>query len=115
MKCFMLTFSANPIPGKIFSFLRFRAKMCEKIAKIGFLESVCPSVTVFLRIGSIFFSDFLHEVMGPLQLKSDRARFFGKILIFSKMRERGLKMPKNRVFGLLRKIESLVFARNGLK
>ena len=31
------------------------------------------------------------------------------------MGEKGLKRPKNRVFGLLRKIESLVFASNDLK
>jgi len=48
-------------------------------------------------------------------MKSDRAGFFGKILIFWKMGEKGPKRPKNRVFGPLRKIESLVFARNGLK
>ena len=47
---------------------------------------------------------FFREVRGPLQLKSDRARFFGKILIFSKMGKKGLKMPKNRVFGHLHKM-----------
>ena len=45
-------------------------------------------------------------------LQSDGARFFGKIPFFSK---NGGKGPKNRVFGLLRKIESLVFSRNDLK
>ena len=42
----------------------------------------------------------------------------GKILILiliKKKRERGPKKGKNRVFGLLRKIESLVFSRNDLK
>ena len=48
-------------------------------------------------------------------IKSDRAGFFGKNLIFSKMWENGPKRIQNRVFGLLRKIVSLVFARNGLK
>ena len=38
-------------------------------------------------------------------LKSDRAWFFRKILIFWKMEGKG---PQNRVFGLLYKIESLV-------
>ena len=47
--------------------------------------------------------------------KSDRSRFFGKILIFPKMGKKGPKMGKNRVFGLLRKIQPLVFARNGLE
>ena len=79
------------------------------------MSSVSQSVTIFLRIGSLVFSHFFHEVGGPLQLKSDRARFFGKILIFSKMGEKDPKRPKNRVFGLLCKIESLDFARNGLK
>ena len=48
-------------------------------------------------------------------MKSDRAGFFGKILIFWKMGKKGPKRPKNRVFGPLRKINSLVFARNDLK
>ena len=41
--------------------------------------------------------------------------FFRKNLIFSKMGKKGPKWPKNRVVGLLCKIESLVFARNDLK
>ena len=60
--------------------------------------SVSPSIFKGLRDSSLVFSDFLHEVRGPLQLKSDRARFFGKILIFTKMGGKGPKMPKNRVF-----------------
>ena len=48
-------------------------------------------------------------------IKSDRARFFRKTLIFQKMGKKGPKRPKNRVFGLLSKIESLPFARNDLK
>ena len=55
-------------------------------------SSVRPSV--FLRIGSSFFSDFFHEVRGPLRLKSDRARFFGKTIIFQKMGGKGPKRPK---------------------
>ena len=43
--------------------------------------SVCPSGT-FLRIGSLLFSDFLHEVRGPQRVKSDGARFFGKNLVW---------------------------------
>ena len=41
--------------------------------------------------------------------------FSGKLSFSKKIGEKGPKRPKNRVFGLLRKIESLVFARNGLK
>ena len=47
--------------------------------------------------------------------KSDRAGFFGKILVFPKNGKKGLKIGKNGLFGLLRKIESLYFARNDLK
>ena len=49
---------------------------------------------ILFKIGSLVFSDFLHEVRGPLQLKSDRARFFGKTLIFQKMGKKGPKRPK---------------------
>ena len=41
--------------------------------------------------------------------------FSGKLSFSKKNREKGPKRPKNRVFGLLRKIESLLFARNDLK
>ena len=45
--------------------------------------------------------------------------FSGKFSFSQKKRakrvQKGPKWPKNRVFGLLRKIESLVFARNDLK
>ena len=34
---------------------------------------------------------------------------------WAKRAQKGPKWPNNRVFGLLRKIESLVFARNDLK
>ena len=47
-------------------------------------------------------------------LKSDRARFSGKISFSQKWGKRH-KRPNNRVVGLLRKIELLVFARNDLK
>ena len=52
-------------------------------------------------------------------LKSDRAGFFGKILIFSKMGKKGppKKAQNGPKIGFLDfcEIESLVFARNGLK
>ena len=41
--------------------------------------------------------------------------FSGKFSFSQKMGKKGPKWPRNRVFGLLRKIESLVFARNDLK
>ena len=41
--------------------------------------------------------------------------FSGKLPFSKKIGKKGPKRPKNRVFGLLCKIESLLFARNGLK
>ena len=41
--------------------------------------------------------------------------FYKNALLPQKKGKKGLKRPKNRVFGLLRKIDSLVFARNDLK
>ena len=41
--------------------------------------------------------------------------FSGKFSFSQKWAKKGPKWPQNRVFGLLRKIESLVFARNVLK
>ena len=48
-------------------------------------------------------------------MKSDRARFFEKIFVQPKFGDLGPKWAKNRVFGLLLKIESKVFAGNALK
>ena len=41
----------------------------------------------------------------------DRARFFGKNPYWAKMNRNGEKWPKNRVFGLFKKIISLIFTR----
>ena len=41
----------------------------------------------------------------------DRARFFGKNSYWAKMNRNGQKWPKNRVFGLFKKIISLVLSR----
>ena len=40
----------------------------------------------------------------------DRARFFGKNLHWAKITKNGQKWPKNRVFGLFKKITSLVLS-----
>ena len=44
---------------------------------------------IFLKIGSLLFSDFLHEVRGVQGVKSGRIRFFGKIRIWLKMAKNG--------------------------
>ena len=41
----------------------------------------------------------------------DRAGFFGKKLHWAKMTKNGQKWPKNMVFGLFKKITSLVLSR----
>ena len=71
--------------------------------------------TFFSELAHYFFLIFCMKLGVHEMLKSDRGGFFGKILIFSKMWKKCPKSPKNRVFGLLRKFESLLFARNDLK
>ena len=44
--------------------------------------------------------------------KSDEARFFGKNPILPKFGHLGPKMAQNEVFGVFKKIESLVLAGN---
>ena len=46
------------------------------------IGSVRVCVTQDLRIGSLVFSDFLHEVRGSKSKKSDGAGRFGKNLVF---------------------------------
>ena len=69
-----------------------------------------PSVRKFLRIGSFVFSETEHGVRGPYIVMSDRAGFFGKNPHRAKMTKNGQKWPKNMVFGLFKKITSLVLS-----
>ena len=54
----------------------------------------------------------MHEVRGSYMLKSDEARFFGKKSHFRVLGQKGVK---KRVFWILKKIGSLLFAINGGK
>ena len=72
--------------------------------------SVRPSFRLFVRfhrIGSLVFS---HGVRGPYLVMCDRAGFFGKNLHRAKMTKNGQKWSKNMVFGLFKKITSLVLS-----
>ena len=66
---------------------------------------------ILLKIVSLDFFIFCIKLQCIKGYKLPQTPFFRKILMFSKMG----KMAQNRVFGLLSKIESLIFARNGLK
>ena len=63
----------------------------------------------------VYFIIFCIKLEGIKGYKLLHTPFFRKIPIFSKMGKKGPKWPKNRVFGLLHNIESLVVARNDLK
>ena len=63
-----------------------------------------------------YFLIFCIKVEGIKGYKLAQTPFFRKILILMGESAQNVpKWPKNRVFGLLSKIESLVFARNVLK
>ena len=64
----------------------------------------------FLRIGSLVFSETQHGVRGPYIVVCDRAGFFGKNLHPTKKTKNGQKWPQNMVFGLFKKITSLVLS-----
>ena len=51
----------------------------------------------------------------PAKNNPEKTQFFRKIFIFQKKWKKSPKRPKNRVFELLCKFESLLFARNDLK
>ena len=75
--------------------------------------SVRPSFRLslsFLRIVSLVFSETYHGVRGPYLIMCDRTRFFGKNPHWAKMTKNGQKWPKNMVFGLFKKITSLVLS-----
>ena len=85
-------------------------------------RSVRPSVracvcnAVFLELaGSLVFSDISHEVRGPINIEKWQSPIFRENSHFPKNGKKGPKRPKKRIFGLLCKIESLLFARNDLK
>ena len=87
------------------------AKRVQKREKLGFLDVWLS----FLGIDSLIFSDSVHEVRGPCVIVRDRAHFFWKISFSAKRAKKAPKGPKNRVFGPLRRIDSLFFAINDLK
>ena len=102
-----------PYLGK-FSFSRFRAKRAQKRAKIGFLDfyAKCQYPTQLLKILKIWFHIW---IAGEMYFQNDVDNFSLSHSFTPKNGCKGPKRPKNRVFGLLWKIESLVFPRNGLK
>ena len=89
-----------------------------RVQKIG---CVCPSIhpsvclVTFLGIGSLLFSKTYHVVRAPYVVVCDRARFFGKNPHRVKMTKIGQKWPKNSVFGLFKKIMSLVLSGISVK
>ena len=79
--------------------------------------SICPSVrqsfrlsASFLRIGSLVFSETQYGVRGPYIITCDRARHFVKNPHRAKMTKNVQKWLQNRVFGLFKKIMSLVLS-----
>ena len=79
----------------------------ERSYKIG---SVCPSFHLpvsFLGIGSLVFSETYHNVRGPYMVLCDSRIFWKK----NPSGKNGQRWPKNMVFGLFKKIMSLVFSR----
>ena len=86
--------------------------------KIGYvclsiLSSFHPSFSLslcFFWIGSLFFCETQHGVRDPYIVVFDRAGFFGKNSHQTKMTKDGQEWPKNKVFGFLKKITSLVLS-----
>ena len=68
------------------------------------------SVLQFSRDWLIVFSENYYDVRGPHIVVCGRAKFFGKNLYLEKMTKNGQKCPRNMVFGLFKKVTSLVFS-----
>ena len=64
----------------------------------------------FLRVGSLFFSETQHGVRSPYIVMCDRAGFIGKDPHRAKITKNVQKWPKNMVFGLFKKLISLVLS-----
>ena len=80
--------------------------------------SFCPSFHLSFRLsisflgnGSLVFSETQHGVRGPYIVVCDRTRILGKRPCWAKMTKHRQKWPQNRVFGLFKKIKSLVLSR----
>ena len=79
-------------------------------------QSVCD--TQFSELVHYFFLIFCMKLSDHKRRKVTEPDFSGKFSFsqnWAKSAPKGPKWPKNRVLGLLQKIESLVFARNDLK
>ena len=70
------------------------------------MRSVCPSILPrFLGIGSLDFSEFLHDATNHYEVERDRAGIFLKLFYSPKIEEIG----RNRFFWIWRQIWSLIF------
>ena len=69
-----------------------------------------PDGSYKVGFGSLAFSETWHGVRGPYIVVCDRAGFFGKNPHQAKMTKNGQKWSKNMVFGLFKKITSLVLS-----
>ena len=90
---------------------RKRAKRHKSGRAVGKNQLFC----LLFKIGSLIFFHILHKVRGHYRVKTAPNTIFQKNFHFPKKWKKCPKMPKNRVFWLLCKFESLLFARNDLK
>ena len=73
------------------------------------LPFIFPSVS-FLGIGSLIFSETLHDVRGLYIVGCNRARFFEKYSHQAEMTKNGQKWLKKKSFGLFKQMISLVLS-----
>ena len=95
----------------LMEFLRYWTPILRRVLQNHHCLSVCQ-FGIFLRNGSLVFSDFWHDAR--YNLKTDRTLFSRKVHFHLNLGKKGLKWPQNRGF-LFSKSLSLVFLGNSLK
>ena len=76
------------------------------------IRSLVRPLRVFIRIGSLVFSDVLHEVLGTIDAKKWRSSIFVENLFLPKFEQKG---PQNRVFCIFFKLLSFVLPKDNAR
>ena len=88
---------------------------CAQKGPVGSVLQSIHVTVIFLGIGSLVFSETQRGVRGPYLVICDTDEFLRKKPHRVKITKNDQKWPKNRIFGLFKKIKSLLLSGIGVK
>ena len=88
---------------------------CGQKGPVGSVLQSIHVTVIFLGIGSLVFSETQRGVRGPYLVICDTDEFLRKKPHRVKITKNDQKWPKNRIFGLFKKIKSLLLSGIGVK